>query len=106
MTTSQSHSQIAAAAALLKAGGVVAFPTETVYGLGADISNQSAVRRIFEIKKRPADHPLIVHLAGSSSLLRCARLVPEQAWRLAVHFWPGTQTSILPRNTIVPDKLP
>ena len=105
MTTPQSHSQIAAAAALLKAGAVVAFPTETVYGLGADISNPSAVRRIFEIKKRPADHPLIVHLARSSSLPHWARHVSEQAWRLAERFWPGPLTLILPRSPCVPENV-
>lgn len=105
MTTPQLHSEIAAAAARLKAGGTVAFPTETVYGLGADISNPTAVRRIFEIKKRPSDHPLIVHMAGSSCLPRWARHVPEQAWRLAEHFWPGPLTLILPRSPFVPENV-
>lgn len=105
MITPQSHRRIVAAAALLKAGGVVAFPTETVYGLGADISNSSAVRRIFEIKKRPADHPLIVHLAGSSGLQRWAQEVPEQAWQLAEYFWPGPLTLILRRCRHVPESV-
>ena len=105
MITPQSHSRIAAAAALLNAGGVVAFPTETVYGLGADISSPSAVRRIFEIKKRPVDHPLIVHLAGSSGLQRWTQEVPEQAWQLAEHFWPGPLTLILRRSPQVPESV-
>lgn len=105
MITPQSHGRIAAAAALLNAGGVVAFPTETVYGLGADISSPSAVRRIFEIKKRPADHPLIVHLAGSSGLQRWAQEVTEQAWQLAEHFWPGPLTLILRRSHRVPESV-
>lgn len=103
MITSESHGQVAAAAALLRAGGVVAFPTETVYGLGAEISNPTAVDRIFEIKKRPADHPLIVHLADMSHLHRWAQDIPEQAWRLAEHFWPGPLTLILPRSAEVPE---
>ena len=105
MITPQSHSRIAAAVALLKEGGVVAFPTETVYGLGADISSPSAVRRIFEIKKRPVDHPLIVHLAGSSGLQRWTQEVPEQAWQLAEHFWPGPLTLVLRRSHRVPESV-
>ncbi|MEO6825011.1 MAG: L-threonylcarbamoyladenylate synthase [Nitrosospira sp.] len=94
----ETHGQIEAAAALLKAGGVVAFPTETVYGLGVDVSNVSAVRRVFEIKRRPVDHPLIVHFADPSRLVHWAREVPERALRLAEHFWPGPLTLILPRS--------
>lgn len=99
------HSQIDSAVALLRAGGTVAFPTETVYGLGADVSNFSAVQRIFEIKKRPADHPLIVHFADASRLHYWAREVPEQAWKLAEHFWPGPLTLILPRSRHVPENV-
>lgn len=100
-----SHREIAAAAALLKKGGVVAFPTETVYGLGGEVSNPSAVARIFEIKKRPVDHPLIVHFADASRLSHWAREVPPQAWRLAEHFWPGPLTLILPRSRHVPENV-
>jgi L-threonylcarbamoyladenylate synthase len=100
-----SHSEIDAAAALLKKGGVVAFPTETVYGLGAEVSNPSAVARIFEIKKRPLDHPLIVHFADASRLSHWAREVPPQAWRLAECFWPGPLTLILPRSRHVPENV-
>lgn len=99
------NDQIVTAATLLRAGGVVAFPTETVYGLGADVSNFSAVRRVFEIKKRPADHPLIVHFADSSRLHHWAREIPEQAWQLAEYFWPGPLTLILPRSRHVPENV-
>jgi L-threonylcarbamoyladenylate synthase len=97
--------EIMAAATLLREGGVVAFPTETVYGLGAEISNPSAVRRVFEIKKRPADHPLIVHFADASDLDHWAREVPAQAWRLAERLWPGPLTLILPRTRHVPESV-
>jgi L-threonylcarbamoyladenylate synthase len=100
--TYASRSEIAAAAALLSKGGVVAFPTETVYGLGADVCNPSAVKRIFEIKGRPFDHPLIVHIADSSKLQHWAEDVPEQAWLLAERFWPGPLTLILPRSSHIP----
>lgn len=103
--TPNDDDQIIAAAALLRAGGIVAFPTETVYGLGADVSNFSAVRRVFEIKKRPVDHPLIVHFADSSRLHHWAREIPEQAWRLAESFWPGPLTMILPRSRHVPENV-
>ena len=73
------HTQLDAAARLLRAGEVVAFPTETVYGLGADAANPEAVRKIFEIKGRPADHPLIVHIASASSLDQWAGEIPEAA---------------------------
>ncbi len=105
MMLSEMHSEIAAAAALLKKGGVVAFPTETVYGLGADASNPSAVQRIFEIKGRPFDHPLIVHIADSSKLQYWAEEVPEQARRLAEHFWPGPLTLILRRSSRTPGEV-
>jgi len=97
------HAQIETAAAILRQGGVVAFPTETVYGLGADASNPAAVRRIFEIKGRPADHPLIVHLADESQLSHWAREVPDAARLLARYFWPGPLTLILPRSQHVSD---
>lgn len=105
MILSKMHSEIAAAAAQLKKGGVVAFPTETVYGLGADASNPSAVQRIFEIKGRPFDHPLIVHIADSSKLQYWAEEVPEQAWQLAEHFWPGPLTLILRRSRRTPGEV-
>ena len=91
------------AAALLRAGGVVAFPTETVYGLGADAENDEAVRRVFRIKGRPADHPLIIHLADLSSIDRWAREVPDTALRLGERFWPGPLTIVLKRSSRVSD---
>jgi L-threonylcarbamoyladenylate synthase len=94
---------IARAAAVLRGGGVVAFPTETVYGLGADALNPAAVARVFEIKGRPLDHPVIVHIASAVELGAWARDVPETAARLAAAFWPGPLTLILKRAPHVPD---
>ena len=91
------------AASVLSAGGLVAFPTETVYGLGADASNPAAVRKIFEAKGRPATHPVIVHLADGAQLATWAREVPEGARRLARRFWPGPLTIILKRAPKVSD---
>ena len=91
------------AASVLSAGGLVAFPTETVYGLGADASNPAAVRKIFEAKGRPATHPVIVHLADAAQLATWAREVPEGARRLARRFWPGPLTIILKRASKVND---
>jgi len=88
---------IAQAAALLRDGLLVAFPTETVYGLGADATDAAAVRRIFAAKGRPADHPVIVHLAHAGLLAAWVRDVPAAARTLAAAFWPGPLTLILPR---------
>ena len=93
---------INAAARLLRDGKLVAFPTETVYGLGADASNPAAVRRIFNFKGRPANHPLIVHLADTEHLEDWACDIPSMAWRLAERFWPGPLTLILPKAAKVP----
>ncbi|TXG78477.1 MAG: threonylcarbamoyl-AMP synthase [Rhodocyclaceae bacterium] len=90
------------AVALLQAGELVAFPTETVYGLGADAANPLAVGRIFSVKGRPADHPLIVHLPGADSIERWAQDVPACAWELAEAFWPGPLTLILRRAAAIP----
>jgi L-threonylcarbamoyladenylate synthase len=87
------------AAEVLRRGGLVAFPTETVYGLGALATNDAAVRAMFAAKGRPADHPVIVHLADVSHLCNWARDVPEPAQRLAAAFWPGPLTMILRRNS-------
>jgi L-threonylcarbamoyladenylate synthase len=100
-----SPAAIAAAAQLLREGGVVAIPTETVYGLGAVARNPAAVRRVFEIKGRPASHPLIVHLGSADELSDWAREIPEAAWRLAERFWPGPLTLVLPRQPQVPDEV-
>lgn len=97
--------QIQVAAALLRAGETVAFPTETVYGLGADASSQSAVRKVYAIKGRPASHPLIVHISPDSELSRWAQNVPEAAKRLTEAFWPGPLTIILQRSSHVPDEV-
>ncbi len=94
---------IAAAVAALERGELVAFPTETVYGLGADAMNESAIARVFAAKGRPADHPLIVHVSGTAELVRWARDVPALAYRLAESFWPGPLTLILRRAAGVPD---
>jgi L-threonylcarbamoyladenylate synthase len=100
---SPTHATIARAAARLHAGELVAFPTETVYGLGADASNRDAVRRIFAAKGRPADHPVIVHLYDAGQLADWARAVPDGARKLAAAFWPGPLTLILPRAARVTD---
>lgn len=101
--TAADAAAIARAAQLLRAGALVAFPTETVYGLGADAGNTDAVRRIFAAKGRPADHPVIVHLYDTAQLAQWARAVPETARKLAAAFWPGPLTLILPRASRVPD---
>jgi L-threonylcarbamoyladenylate synthase len=86
------------AAAAIRAGGLVGMPTETVYGLAADADDVAAVARVFAIKGRPADHPLIVHIAGVGELDVWARVVPGYARRLAEAFWPGPLTLVLPRT--------
>jgi L-threonylcarbamoyladenylate synthase len=98
-----SPSEITQAVAALRNGQLVAFPTETVYGLGADASNADAVRCIFAAKGRPADHPLIVHIPDVAALSQWAAYVPEAAHRLAGRFWPGPLTLILPKAPHVPD---
>ena len=95
--------QIQRAVEVLKGGGVVAFPTETVYGLGGDAENEAAIERIFEIKGRPTAHPLIVHLGDASELASWAAEVSPVAWRLAERFWPGPLTIILRRSARVLD---
>jgi L-threonylcarbamoyladenylate synthase len=91
------------AAAHLKAGDLVAFPTETVYGLGADASNSEAVARIYSVKGRPNDHPLIVHIASMERMGDWAGDVPEYAIALARSFWPGPMTLILKRSELAGD---
>ncbi|UCV28992.1 L-threonylcarbamoyladenylate synthase [Ferribacterium limneticum] len=88
---------------LLRAGELVAIPTETVYGLGADAANPAAVAKIFAAKGRPADHPLIVHLAGHDAVDHWAEQVPDVAWELMETFWPGPLTVILKKQAWVPD---
>jgi L-threonylcarbamoyladenylate synthase len=97
MPADTEESAIAHAVALLEAGRLVAFPTETVYGLGADADSELAVRRIFEVKGRPSSHPLIVHVGPNARLSDYARDVPSVAERLMAAFWPGPLTLIFRR---------
>ena len=94
---------LAQAAQLLKDGGLVALPTETVYGLGADATNESAVARIYKVKGRPADHPLIVHIHSMQSLGDWADEIPTYAISLARDFWPGPMTLVLKRSILAED---
>ncbi len=96
------HTAIEEAAAILRAGGLVGLPTETVYGLGANGLDEAAVRRIFEAKGRPQDNPLILHVPSADWLERYCLDVPPQAYALAEKFWPGPLTMILPRRPLVP----
>ena len=98
-----SDREIDHAVAVLRAGGLVAFPTETVYGLGADAGNPAAVRKIFEVKGRPSTHPVIVHLADAVQLANWAREVSEVARKLTRQFWPGPLTLVLKRAPGVSD---
>mgnify|MGYP003578193695 CR=1 FL=1 len=98
MTTSS----IQKAAEMLRSGGLIAFPTETVYGLGADARNEQAIRRIFAVKRRPLNHPLIVHLGQKHEISKWAREVSDVAHRLMESFWPGPLTLVFKRN---PDML-
>jgi L-threonylcarbamoyladenylate synthase len=91
------------AAAALMAGHLVAFPTETVYGLGADARNAAAVKRIYEAKGRPTDHPLIVHISSINQLEKWAADVPDYAISLARNFWPGPMTLIFRKRAIAQD---
>ena len=94
---------ISVAVDVLRRGGLVAFPTETVYGLGADAANPEAVERIFVAKGRPRSHPVIVHLAEPAAAKEWAAEVPDFAVALADAFWPGPLTLVLPRSDLVPD---
>lgn len=95
-------SELAEAAVLLREGRLVAFPTETVYGLGANALDETAARRIYEAKGRPSDNPLIVHIADIAGLKELAREIPEAAWQLGESFWPGPLTIILKKSALVP----
>jgi L-threonylcarbamoyladenylate synthase len=96
---------IQTAVTILRAGGLVVFPTETVYGLGADAGNASAVRKIFAAKERPADHPVIVHLASERQLSQWASEIPPAVEQLAERFWPGPLTLIVKRAKSVIDEV-
>jgi L-threonylcarbamoyladenylate synthase len=92
------NAEVRRAAQILRAGGLVAFPTETVYGLGADASSEKAVARLYQVKRRPADHPVIVHFASAEAAFGWASEIPEAARQLAKKFWPGPLTLILKRS--------
>lgn len=94
---------VARAVEVLKAGGLIGLPTETVYGLGADASNELAVRRIFAVKGRPSSHPLIVHVANSDVARHWASEWPREAERLATALWPGPLTLIVRRSALATD---
>jgi len=105
MMTAAEAEAIAEAVRVLRAGGLVALPTETVYGLGADASNAAAVARIFATKGRPADHPLIVHIADASAMDAWAQSIPPLARELARQVWPGPLTLVLRKQPHVDDGL-
>jgi L-threonylcarbamoyladenylate synthase len=92
------NEEVRRAAQILRAGGLVAFPTETVYGLGADASSAEAVARLYAAKGRPADHPVIVHFASADAAFAYAREIPAAARKLAERFWPGPLTMVLKRS--------
>lgn len=96
-------SSIQQAAVALKSGQLVAFPTETVYGLGADAENPDAVAKIYSVKQRPTDHPLIVHIADKDAAKKWAIEIPQYALQLADAFWPGPMTLILKRSSLAKD---
>ena len=97
------NSEVRRAAEILRAGGLVAFPTETVYGLGADASSAEAVARLYAAKGRPADHPVIVHFATADGAFTYAREIPDEARKLAAQFWPGPLTMVLKRSPLAKD---
>ena len=94
--------QLQKAAEMIKTGLIVGIPTETVYGLGADALNENAVRSIFAAKGRPADNPLIVHLADFSQAVNYTAYIPDLAYRLAERFCPGPLTMVRPKNERIP----
>jgi L-threonylcarbamoyladenylate synthase len=100
-----SQEALSRAAKCLRDGGLVAFPTETVYGLGAHALDRAAVQRIFTAKGRPSTDPLIVHVASTQDVHRLVRSWPETAARLAARFWPGPLTMVLPKADVVPDEV-
>lgn len=103
MPTFLNRAEIAKAAELLRAGRLVAFPTETVYGLGANALDEAAIRRIFEAKERPFSSPLIVHVTGIGMARELALEWPDKAEKLAQHFWPGPLTIVVPKRANIPD---
>ncbi len=102
LMSGEDKKKIDKAGCILKDGGLVAFPTETVYGLGADALNPEASKKIYEAKGRPSDNPLIVHISNMDALKGITDCVPEKAKRLADRFWPGPLTMIFPKSPLVP----
>src|SRR5688572_21146574 len=98
-------SELQQAVEILKRGGLVAFPTETVYGLGADATNRDAALKIFAAKGRPGTNPLIVHVADEDAAKRYARDWPDTAARLVEQFWPGPLTLVLPKQPSIPSEV-
>lgn len=96
------YEELKEASAVIRSGGLVAFPTETVYGLGGDATNPEASRKIYAAKGRPSDNPLIVHIADFSQLRNIVAEVPQEAEKLAEAFWPGPLTMILRKNEVIP----
>ena len=95
--------EVRRAAQILRAGGLVAFPTETVYGLGADAANEKAVTRLYAVKRRPSEHPVIIHFENAQKAFAWGREVPEAAQKLAARYWPGPLTLILKRSPMAKD---
>ena len=102
MTNQIDEKEMREAGEILKNGGLVAFPTETVYGLGANALDEQAAFKIYAAKGRPSDNPLIVHIAKTEDLYRIVEEVPEEAKKLAEKFWPGPLTMIFQKTEIVP----
>jgi L-threonylcarbamoyladenylate synthase len=96
-------STLKGAATSLRSGNLIAFPTETVYGLGVDATNKDAVAHLYQVKGRPSNHPLIIHISSMANLHKWAREIPEYAIKLARAFWPGPMTLILPRTNLAMD---
>ncbi len=101
--SSDSQDAISRAATALIKGNLVAFPTETVYGLGADATNQKAINRIYATKGRPSDHPLIIHILSVDQIYNWVVDIPDYAMKLAIDFWPGPMTLILKRSKLAKD---
>ena len=100
---SDTTEHIELAAKLIAEGKLVAFPTETVYGLGADALNAEAVGKVYAAKGRPSDNPMIVHIASKDDFLRLTPYITEDMEKLMEAFWPGPLTMIVPRKEIIPD---
>ena len=102
MLSAENHDTASTAAQIIKNGGLVAIPTETVYGLGANGLDEAAVAKIFVAKGRPQDNPLILHIHSAAQMEDCCHSIPDAAYQLAEKFWPGPLTMVLPARSIVP----